>query len=225
MTVTIREVVDDALSVVGEISGAGVEAFSDDILFNNCVRGFDLLFKKYPWDQYTDWFSLTLDGVTGKITTTPFANVRDPEDIISVRRDKSIAPLPVLGQRQNPFNLTGTTSLFWKTLPATDADYKTKKFKVYPATATGIVNVQARIYPKATGVTWNWDDEMEFDKIMLVAATAYQALMSDETNNGAAETQRSMMEARFTDIKALLADHPISSSSQPDIPDQWFECR
>jgi len=223
MGVTIRQVVDDALTVVGEVAGAGVQAFSEDILFNNCIRGFDLLFKKYPWDQYTDWFSLTLDGVTGKITTTPFANVRDPEDIISVRMDKSINPLPVLGQRQNPFNITGTTPRFWKTLVATDADYETKRFKIYPVTATGTINVQARIYPKATGVDWDWEDVMYLDKLMLVAATAYQALTSDETNPQAAEAQRLMMEARFSDIKALLADHPISSSSQPDIPDQWFE--
>jgi hypothetical protein len=223
MTVTIRQVVDDALSVVGEVAGAGVQAFSEDILFDNCIRGFNLLFKKYPWDQYTDWFQLTLDGVTGKVTTTPFTNVIDPEDILSVRIDKSISPLPVLGQRQNPFNITGTTPRFWKALPATDADYETKRIIVYPKTATGLINVQARIYPRTLGQDWDWEDKMYLDKIMLVAATAYQSLISDETNSGAAEAQRLLMEARFTDIKAILADHPISSSSQPDIPDQWFE--
>lgn len=222
MTVTIREVVDDTLTILGEISGAGVEQYSDDILFNNCIRAFDLLFKKYAWDQYTDWFSLTLDGVTGKVTTAPFTNVRDAEDIISVRRDKSTTSLPILGQRLNPYSITGATPLFWKTLPVTDPDYKLKRFKIYPITATGIINVQARIYPKAQGVAWDWDDEMQFDLLLLSSATAYQALVSDETNAGAAEAQRLMMEARFADIKGQLADRPISSTSHPDIPNEWF---
>lgn len=223
MTVTIREVVDEATSVVGEVSGAGVQAYGDDIMFLNCVRGFNLLFKKYPWDQYLEWFQLTLDGVNGKITTTPFANVRDPEDIIAVRIDGAIRDLPVLGSRMNPYALTGTTARFWKSLPATDADYETKRFIIYPKTATGLINVHAKVYPKATGVEWDWEDKMHFDKDMLVAATAYQALVSDETNAGAAEAQRLMMEARFSDIKALLADRPLGSSSEPAIPNQWFE--
>lgn len=223
MTVSIRTIVNDALTVIGEVAGAGVQQYSEDILMANCIRGFDLLFKKYPWEQYTDWFSLPLDGVNGKVTTNAFTNVRDPEDIIAVRVDKSTVNLPVLGSRQNPFQITGTTPRFWKSLPATDADYEGKRIVIYPKTATGTINVFARLYPKATGIDWAWDDNMHLDKLMLAQATAYQALVSDETNSGAAQAAQALMEARFADIKALLADRPIGTSSEPPIPNYWFE--
>ena len=223
MSATIRQIVDDALTAVGEVSGAGVQTFSEDIMFADAIRAFNMLFKKYPWDQFAEWMTLTLDGTTGKITTNAFTNVLDFEDIIAVHKAGQAVPLSVLPHGRNPGTLTGTNPMYWGSLPATNADYALKKIRIYPLTATGNLDVFARVYPKAQGTPWDWADVMYLDKDMLVHGTAFMTLLADETNGSAAEGQKMLMEARFADIKALLADKPIATmGSSSQIPMEWF---
>ena len=223
MSATIRQIVDDALTVVGEVSGAGVQAYSEDRMFGDTIRAFNMLFKKYAWDQYIDWFTLVLDGATGKITTDAFTHVRDFEDIMSVHRAGQAPALPVAPKGLNPNILNGTSVLYWSALPATDAAYDLKKIRMLPRTATGSIDVCARVYPKANTVAWSWTDVMHLDKDMIVHGVAFLTLLADETNSSAAEGQRMLMEARFTDIKAILADKPLAAGgSNTGLPMEWF---
>lgn len=222
MSASIREIVDDALEVIGEVSGAGTQTYSEDRMMGDTIRAFNLLFKKYYWDQYRQWFQLTLDGTTGVITTDAFNNVRDFEDFYSVHPDGKQAPLPVLSKRINPFTLTGTDIRYWASLPATHAQYLTRRLQFWPKTAIGKVNVLARVYPKANGVLWDWEDIISLDKDMLVAGVAYMTLSADDLNAGAADAQKQMMEMRFKDIKASLSDKPIAVNDQTAIPTSWF---
>ena len=66
MSATIREIVNQALTVVGEVSGPGVQMYEDDRMKADAVRAFNMMFKKYPWQQYLKWFTVALDGVSGK---------------------------------------------------------------------------------------------------------------------------------------------------------------
>lgn len=224
MSATIREIVDDALTVVGEVSGAGTQTYSEDRMFSDTVRAFNLLFKKYSWEQYRQWFQLTLDGTTGVITTDAFANVRDFEDFYSVHPDGQQNPLPILPRRLNPFTLTGGNTLqYWGSLPATDAKYPLRRLQFWPKTSVGLINVLARVYPIATGEDWDWEDVMYLDKDMMVNGVAYMTLSSDDLNASAADAQRQMMEMRYKDIIAALADKPIAiNGSGANIPTQWF---
>lgn len=224
MTATVREIVDEALTVMREVSGTGVQQFTEDMLLADAVRAFDLLFKRYPWDQYCQWFRGELDGTVGMLDADVFDDtdsyVRDFEDFISVHRDEESKPLPILG-RVNPYILSGTKVLYWTSLPVTHANYAARRLRFYPATATGFVNIRARVYPVTT--LWTWDDEMHLDKAMLSAATAYYALVGDDLNPGAAAAAMASADQRFRDIMANLANHPIEirgGSSVP--PTQWF---
>lgn len=223
MSATIREIVNDALTVIGEVSGAGTQTYSDDRMFADTIRIFDLLFKKRSWEQYRQWFQLTLDGVTGKVTTQAFTNVRDFEDFFSVHPDGQNNPLPILSKRLNPYTISGTTLLYWDSLPVTDPDYETKRLQFWPKTATGVINVSARVYPKATGTNWDWGDKIYLDKNMMVCGVAYITLSSDDLNAGQAEAQKAMMEQRYKDIEGQLADKPIAiNGSGPSFPTNWF---
>lgn len=224
MSATIREIVDDALTVVGEVSGAGTQVYSEDRMFDDTIRAFNLLFKKYHWEQFRQWFQLPLDGVLGIITTDAFVNVRDFEDFYSVHPDGQQNPLPVLPKRLNPYTLTGGTTLqYWGSLPITDGNYVNRRLQFWPKTATGIINVLARVYPIANDAKWAWDSPIYLDKDMMVNGVAYMTLSSDDLNASAADAQRQMMEMRFKDIMSSLADKPIAvNGSSGVIPNQWF---
>ena len=93
MSATIREIVNQALTVVGEVSGPGVQMYEDDRMKADAIRAFNMMFKKYPWQQYLDWFTVTLDGTTGRPNTGPFNQVLDFEDFIAVHSDGANSPV------------------------------------------------------------------------------------------------------------------------------------
>jgi hypothetical protein len=226
MPATIRQVVDDALQFIGEVSGVGVEQYSEDRMFRDAIRGFDMLFKKRPWEQYRMWRTITLDGSTGVSTTGPFEQVIDFEDFLSVRRGGLDAEIPILPQRVNPNVLSGTANakiLFWSSLHVTHPNYVTKKLQFYPLTSTGTVDVLARVYPLTPpALEWDWEDTMYLDRSMLVYATAFMTLMGDDLNAGAASVTKTLLDMKFKDINDALAKHPIPVSGYPGIPTDWF---
>lgn len=227
MSATIRQIVNDAEGIVGEVAGAGVQTFSEDRMKADAIRGFNLLFKEYFWDQYLRWSQLTLDGVLGVVTsTTALATVLDFEDVLAVHRDQEESPLPIMPKRKNPFArlATGQVVLYWTALGATDTNYATKRLQFYPKTSVGIVNVCARHYPLETLQTdWDWEDIMYLDRDMLAYATAFMTLVGDDLNPGAADVAKSLMEKKLNTIRGSLAARPKAIGSGSDIPSRWSE--
>lgn len=223
MPATIRQIVDDALILIGEIAGVGVQQFSEDRMMKDAIRGFNMLFKKRFWEQYSGWARVALDGTTGVITTDRFERVIDFEDFGSVCRAGERCSLPILNKSLNPLTLTGTSVLCWTSMHTTDTDYETRKLQFYPITATGSIDVYAREYPiNPLLVNWDWEDVMHFDKDLLVSATALASLVGDSLNPEAAQVARGLMDMRYSDITGALSNHPISISGDSRIPMNWF---
>jgi len=220
--------VTGAQTVVGEVAGPGVQIYSEDRMMEDCIRAFNLSFKKRFWEQYTYWLTATLDGVTGKVTDTTLKNVRDLEDVQYIRIGGTDNEIPLLPGRINPNALAeGSDIRFFGSLPVTDPEFNTKRLKFYPLMCTGTVDIRARVYPvdrQAEGLEWDWDDEMHLDKDMLVYGTAYFTLGNDDINANAADLARNMMEARYRDIMAALSSQDIIISSGSNIPNQWSVC-
>jgi hypothetical protein len=106
VSASIREIVDAALTVVGEVTGPGVQLYGEDGMKQDAVRAFNMMFKKYPWQQYLKWFTITLDGVSGLVDGAgPFEQVKDFEDFIAVHMDKDPCRLPIASTRVNPSTL------------------------------------------------------------------------------------------------------------------------
>ena len=212
MPATIRDVVDDAQEIIGEVSGPGVQMFSDDRMFADAIRAFNMLFKKYNWRNYCDWLKLTLDGVNGIVTTDELQFVLDFEDIIAVRRDGSQADLSILPRGINPFQQalqsTGAPR-YWDSLNVRDANYLKKRIRVWPKLATGAINVHAKFYPVLNNA-WDFGDTMFMDRDLLAYGTAWATLSSDDLNAAAADMCKNMMEMKYKDIQSQLASHAIS---------------
>jgi len=226
VSATIRQVADDALAFAGSLTGAGSQHYTDDRMIGNVTRAFNLLFKKYYWHPYREWFQVTLDGVTGTITTDVFGSILDFEDVISVHIDGYQNPLPILPFSKNPFALGASTGVprYYTALQATNPNYEEKKLLFYPLTATGLVNVHARIHPRPDGA-WEEEDEMFLDKDMLMYGAAYMEFIADDSNPAAATTCQNLMEMKFKDIMNSFASQPIPIEGDASIPDRWIEGR
>jgi len=226
VSASIREIVNAALTVVGEVTGPGVQMYEDDRMKADAVRAFNMMFKKYSWRQYCKWFTITLNGATGKPVTSPFEQVKDFEDFLAVHADQSAHPLPILPARINPatMNTSNARPAYWTSLDVTDPDYARKKIQIYPLTSIGIVNVLAKVYPLVPPeVSFDWEQIFYLDTDMLVYATAFMTLSGDDLNAGAADTVRNLMEMKYKDVMSALASHPIPVSGDSSIPFYWHE--
>ncbi len=227
--IKIRTIVDDAIEVVGEATGSGVQTYSEDRVMKDAIRGFNMIFKKYYWPQYTDWVTIAVDGTTGVPTTDWGYFVRDIEDILLIYKNKTEHRIPMLPNLRNPVAMVSGGSIqYWKALPSTHTNFMKRRFRFYPPTATGSLDVLAKFYPCNNDAVLNFDDSVDIDHDMLVAGTAFMTLSADDLNPGAADAQRNMMEQRYKDIMGSLANEPIrvsGSGSTSGIPDQWFVSR
>lgn len=225
MSATIRQIVDDALQIVGEVSGVGVQTYDDDIMYKAAIRAFNIMFKKRFWRQYMKWFRLQLDGTLGVVSTDALAMVLDHEDFQSVYRDGERRPLSIFPRGHNPYSFTGTGSkvLYWDSLHATDVNYAARKLQFYPVTAVGFVNIHARVYPLATiSTNWDWNDVMYLDRDLLALMTAFWTLVGDDLNANAAEKVQGWATAKYSDIVSGLSKHPIPIEGMSGVPTEWF---
>jgi hypothetical protein len=228
MAKTIREIVTDAQESLGDVPGAGVQTYSDDRMFRDCIRAFNVFHKKYPWDQFMSWSMVDLDGVTGKIVEDIFQNLRDFEDIFSVFPENANFELPILDRRRNPNTLTGTSALFWTGLPSVDPDYQFRRIQIIPPTTTGKIVISWRHYPRSFDASgkqepWEWDDVMDLDEDMLTHAVAWLTLSGDDINAGAAQDQQSLADDRFQEITTALARRKLTPSrTGGSVPYQWY---
>jgi hypothetical protein len=224
MSATLRQVVDGALRLVGEVAGSGVQQYGDDRMRDNVIRGFNLLFKKYPWHQFRKWYRLELDGVLGVINTNGLTQVKDFEDFIAVFPDAQSEPLSLLPKELNPYTLSsGTRVMYWTGLHVSDANYAARKLQFYPVTSTGFVNVLTMLYPLVPpAIDWDWTDVMYLDKDMLEYAAAFVTFFGDDLNANAANITKELMEDKFKTIMASIARKPIPLGRRGSIPDQWW---
>jgi len=228
MSKTIREIVTDAQETLGDVPGAGVQTYSDDRMFRDCIRAFNLFHKKYPWDQFISWSLVELDGISGKITEDTFQHLRDFEDILSVFPENRNFEIPVLDRRRNPNSLRGTSALFWTSLPTIDPDYQWRRLQIIPPSTRGKIVVCWRHYPREFSKDgrqnpWDWDDVMDLDDDMLVHAVAWMTLSNDDINAGAAQDQQTLADDRFQEITMNLARRKLTpASTGGGVPYNWY---
>lgn len=224
MSATLGQIIQDALVIIGEVAGAGVQMYGQDRLRADTIRAFDMLFKKNWWDQYLSWDTVILDETTGVITTDTFANVRDYEDFYAVYRDATSNPLPNMPKRINPATLQGNRAMYWGSLPATHANFLTRRLKIYPITSEGSINVLSRVYPIANGHDWADNTRVDLDRNMLAYGGAFLTLATDDVNPAGANVAKTMMEMYYKSARDSLSNRPIPVEGvTSDIPQNWFE--
>lgn len=222
MAVTIQQIVQDALGILGEVTGVGTQLYSEPRMVKDAGRAFNMLFKKHWWRQYTPWITVTLDGATGVITTDAFTQVIDFDDFAAVHRENQSAGLPTLPEAMNPISGTGTTPQFWTSLPVTHSNYSGRKIQIYPKGSVGLLNVKARVHPLVVGQDWTNASILHLDRDLLAFGTAFVALSGDDLNPQAKADVQAMMDSKYRDIMNSLANQKTSFAERTTVPTNWF---
>lgn len=222
MAVTIQQIVQDALGILGEATGVGTQLYSEPRMIKDAGRAFNMLFKKHWWKNYTNWYRCTLDGVTGVITTDAFGQVIDFDDFASVAREGKSHGLPTLPEDLNPTAVTGTNAQFWTSLSVTDPQYDKRKIRILPVTSIGKIDVKARTHPLPTGTDWSNATIVHLDRDLLTFGTAFVALSGDDLNPQAKADIQSMMDSKYRDIMNSLANQKTAYSERSAVPTNWF---
>jgi len=223
MAVTINQIVQDALGILGEVTGVGTQLYSEPRMIKDAGRAFNMLFKKHWWPVYTYWVDAELNGIDGTILPpATFASVVDFDDFLAVHRDASAYALPTLLPTTNPKTLSGTTPMFWSSMVNGEVDFNTKKIRIFPVTSTGNIQVRARHHPLALGQEWAEDTVLALDRDLLVFGTAFVALSGDDLNPQAKADIQSMMDSKYRDIMNSLSNQKMAYDGGNDVPRRWF---
>lgn len=222
MPVSFETIIQEAQDLCGEVAGSGTQTYGEDRMLRDATRAFNLLYKKYPWEQYCTWSRLALDGTLGIVTTNDLQNVRDYEDFVAVHKDGDNNPLSVLPMSLNPYAIgSGSTVVYWTSLVHSDSNFALKKLQFYPVTAVGYVNVRAKIYPLDAGESFVPSDEVHLDKDLLTYATAFMTLAIEDLNPNAANVCKGLMDVRYKDILSALAARQVSLGQGPTYLTDW----
>jgi hypothetical protein len=196
-------------------AGTSVQVYSQDILLDKLNAAFVTCFEAKWWPQFVTREARTLDGATGK-TTAPFTSITSWEDVKSVFRRYSARPLTTMPMSFNSLDLTGTAAKYLE--PSADSTL----FTVYPLEAIDDIIVVGRARPVRTGA-FLLADTVPFDDLALKYYAAWEYLVDDASNAGAAEKFQGLFNARMQQLQENAFDNivPLNSSSH-DIPMEWY---
>jgi hypothetical protein len=223
MGTTIGNIVQDAMGILGEVTGVGTQLYSEPRMIKDAGRAFNMLFKKHWWPVYTYWMDCALNGTDGTILPPEtFVSVIDFDDFLAVHRDKQSRALPKMQPTTNPLTLSGTTPQFWGSMNSGEVDFASKKIRIFPVTSTGRIQVRARHHPLPPNEEWNVDVPIALDRDLIVFGTAYVALSGDDLNPQAKADVQAMMDSRYRDIMNSISNQRIALSERATIPGNWF---
>ena len=186
------------------VSGTGIQTYAEDTIAEMIQHKFDVLFDEVFWPQFCTWYTWTLDGTLGVVTTDLTDIIKKYEDIQVVFADNSNTALTKLANlTTNPFTLAGTTPIHYEALGPTFSNNTTRVFRVWPLASTGDVIVRVRTKPD----TFVGTDEIDFDD-----------LEDDGTNPNATQKFQLLFEARVNQLKDNFNDAPISLDPVTAIP-------
>src|SRR5262245_31861385 len=223
MATEIGDIVQDALGILGEVTGVGTQLYSEPRMIKDAGRAFNLLFKKHWWPIYTYWTRAELNGTDGTIVApASFADVLHFDDFAAVHRDGQPRGLPTLLDDMNPYVLSGETPQYWKSMTNGEVGYNEKKIRIFPLTSTGFINVRARHHPLPEGTEWLATTIIALDRDLVVFGTAYMALSGDDLNPQAKADVQGMMDVRYKDIMNSMANQKTALGEYSSIPDRWW---
>lgn len=226
MAITAENLIVEVTHEIGEVAGAGVQLYSEDLILARLRRTFDIVFKKRFWLQYFKWYQVSLAGANGLIASDALQYIKDFEDFRVIFRSGENTPLPTLPTTQNPYLLSGTRVRYYNSLNAvSDLSNATKKLRFWPLSSVGDLVIGAREYPyvEGGGQPIVPATVIYFDQSLMVHGTAWQCLKSDGLNSEHAETQKELFDLRYSEITKGLAELPISlGGSNTTSSTEWW---
>lgn len=209
---TLNQITDDVVKRIGLVSGAAVQKYTEPQIKVGVQDAFDFLFRKRFWDHLTDWYTYTLDGVNGWITTNISDICAEYNDIQYVHNsDQSVI---VKAENTDLLYVQNTQAQYWSPIKFTagsNQPWQSRVIKFWPPTATGDVTMRIRTHP---GV-FSDDDIIPFPQDIIGWAAAWMVLETDGLNPGNANKSQAMFDISYQDYMQNINDQPIGHGGAP----------
>lgn len=214
---TIQALITRVEQELSQAAGSGVQLYSSDRIANNLVTAFNLVFNEDWWPDYCDWFTCTLDGVTGIITAD--IGIRRFRDIRGAWITNTEHRLPQLPMGINPNNLIGSLPMYIE--GRGNPTGQVRPFRIWPKAATGTIEVHGRMYPSSFALT----TDIKFDDDLMAFGAAWQYSADDGHNPAQITKFQNLFD---TSLKQIQRDHVSNNPIKLDprlanIPTQWQE--
>lgn len=216
MSATVDEIRQDAIKLLSQVAGSGVQNYSEDKLLIYVRQAFNSVFKQDFWPQYCEWTNgVALDGTSGILTTTvPYAEYDDIQYIWQAGTRREVPPAPA---RLNPQTTTGSTAQFFIPAYATTG----KPIQILPAAAVGSLDMYGRVHPGESADLFNGDTNILFDRDLITIATALEYATDDGDNPNAVSKLQDKYNRRYKQVKPKRLI--LFSTRSPDIPSSWYD--
>lgn len=209
---TFTELISRTTTRLSMVSGRGVQIYAEDKIAEMLQHKFDILFDEEFWPQFYFINQYTLDGTLGVATADLTDVLKRFVDIRFVLKGDTTTQLPILPTSINPFGLSGTTPAYI-VANATAS----KRFNVWPKTATGTITVGLRTKPDA----FEGDDTVDFDEQLLILGASYDYLEDDASNPGATQKFEAMFDSRRKQWHRMLNSLPVSLDPISQLPQSF----
>lgn len=201
---TLSELISRTAQRLSMVSGTGVQIYAEDRIAEMIQHKFDIVFDEFWWPKYNKWATWTLDGATGVVTTNLTDIVKRIEDIRSIYVGDSDDKLTFLGSETNPTKYEGTSPQVYEA-----SDDAMRVFKIWPATATGTLDVNYRTKPDS----FTAEDTVDMDDQLMILGATWDYLEDDGTNPAATQKMQSLFEDRMSQLTSIHAKRPIPLDS------------
>ena len=211
---TLMHLTVDTERMLYQAAGINTQVYAQDVIMQKLQHAFDNCFTAKWWPSFIRREARTLDGVTGK-PIIPFTLIHEWKDVQSVFRKNSQHPLPTMPLSYNLLDLpTGTAARFLE--PRSDAQL----FTVYPLSATDEIVVVGRERPVGEFIG---TDIVPFDNLALCYYAAWDYLVDDASNAGAAAKMQGLFDARMKTLEDSEFDNIVLlNPTSEQIPSQWY---
>lgn len=215
---TAQNLITEVEKAIFQVAGAAVQGYSEDLILSKIQDAF-LFMAEDPdvnWKRFQNrtFVTRTLDGTTGRTTVSVASSVGNFNDITAVYPDGTNTELVSGVVDQNPVLLEGNSPLQFI---ADDVDI----MRVLPITATGNIVIVYRKYPAFPFIKTT---VVPFDYLAIKYYVAWDYMVDDGTNPGAAEKLRQQFETRYKHLMKMQdrAGPAYNGKGGADYPTQWW---
>lgn len=204
---TFRSCVNEVITLMGQVNGSGVQAYTEPQVQIAINRIFDYLWDKRKWEQLWGWTTGTI-AADGRLTEE-IENVRIWSDIGEIR-DANTRRGIVRPVSTEHLYVTGSTPLYYTVLPWDDDESETKFFKFWPVGATGPVEILCGFRPDEFAGD---DDIIPMDRSLIIYGAVWFMLADDGINPASADKFQGLFDLAYQSIVDRLNSVPIGHGS------------
>lgn len=217
--------ISESVRRLRQVPGLSTQLYAETVIGSYIQESYEILRKEAWWPWLMKRITGTLDGVTGKVTGTPWAtaNLTDFDDIRAVYLSSYQNRLSIVDESVNPDTLLGLNfARYMEPLSVHDDPTGNALFRIIPATTTGTIYVWARIDP--TGLFTTPSVKVPMNKFLLLNYAMWRYMTDDAANPGAAAAALQAYEKLKEQELTKINDQPIwLDPGYGQTNDQWQE--